>query len=67
VLGFVAGEFVKEVLQIVPRELPFEGLGDRFVVRLEGQQPLFQGSQVREVIGCQHLSLDDREVDLDLI
>ena len=34
---------------------------------LECEQPLSHSGPRREVIGCEHLSLNDREVDLDLI
>jgi hypothetical protein len=42
------------------------GLGDLFVVSSEGEELLFDGGEVGEVVGLQCLALDDREVDLDL-
>ena len=38
-----------------------------FIIRLELQQPLGDGIETRKVIGCEDLSLDDGEVDLNLV
>ena len=40
-------------------ELPFEGLGDFFIVRLEFQESLGYGLEGREVVGREHFSLHD--------
>lgn len=45
----------------------FERLRDLLVVSSEVEEALFDGSEVGEVVGLQHLALDDREVDLDLV
>jgi hypothetical protein len=34
---------------------------------LEGEEALFKFSQRREIVWCEHLPLDNREIDLDLI
>jgi hypothetical protein len=45
----------------------FERLRDLLVVSSEVEEALFDGSEVGEVVGLQHLAVDDREVDLDLV
>ena len=60
-------ESFEEAVEVVAGELPFERLGDLLVVSSEAEEPLFDGGEVGEVVGLQHLALDDREVDLDLV
>ena len=48
-------------------EGPPEGRGTMFVVGLESQQPLFELGQRTEVVGGENFSLNDRQVDLDLV
>ena len=54
-------------MEIPFRELPFEGSGNRFVVLLEAKDALFKGLERRKVIGSERFSLQDGEVDLDLV
>ena len=49
------------------RRLKRHGPGNRFVVRLEVQEPLFDRLQIRELVGCEDLSLDDGELNLNLV
>ena len=45
-------------------QLSLKRLCDLLVAEAEGQQRLLDGIEVGEVVGLQHLALDDREVDL---
>ena len=60
------GEAREEPIKVVAGELPGERLGGHLVTLLEGHKALGQGFEVCEVIGSEHLALEDREVDLDL-
>jgi hypothetical protein len=62
--GFVGGEAVEESIEIVSGEPPVEGLGDDVVAELERGQPLTDLVGIGEVVGYQHLALQDREGDL---
>ena len=53
--------------EVFAREGPLKGSGDLFVAMLESQQAMLHFGERREVIGSEHLSLHDGEVDLDLI
>lgn len=53
--------------QILPCKRPFERTGGRFVSTLKREQAGFERSQVSEIGRGQHLALDDREIDLDLV
>src|SRR3989304_4905104 len=46
----VPGELDQEFVQVRPRERPLKRPGNRFVVRLEVQQPLLHGLPIRRVI-----------------
>lgn len=59
-----AGEQLGEVLA---RELPLERLCKGFVVFLEVHKPFLKLNQRGQVVRRQHLALDDREVDPDLV
>ena len=48
-------------------EFPFEGLGDPFIVILKAENPFCQIGKGKEVIGREQFSLDDGEVDFDLV
>src|SRR5207244_8015231 len=52
---------------VAPGEGPFEGRCGSFIVALEGEQTLLQFGQRREIVGCEDFSLNDREIDFDLI
>ena len=56
---------MEQLAQVLPSELPFKGLGRRFPVILKVKESLCQ-IQVREIVGCQDLPLDDGETDLHL-
>jgi hypothetical protein len=60
-------DFVKQFEEILACEVPLERLCDRFIVVLEVKEPFFQRSERGEVVRGKGLSLDDREVDFDLI
>ena len=66
VVGLV-GESFHELGEVAAGELPLEGFGGEFVAAFEVHQPLFDFGEVGEVVGGEHLALDDREVDLDLV
>ena len=53
--------------EVFAAELPLEGASGGAVVVLETQQAIFDCSQRLEVIGREHLALNDREVHLDLV
>ncbi|HUE81295.1 MAG TPA: hypothetical protein VMM84_04205 [Pyrinomonadaceae bacterium] len=53
--------------KIFAGESPAKGRSGLFIVLLESQQSLLEMVQGGEVIGSEHFSLDDREIDLDLI
>ena len=61
------GEFLHEPNEIIPRELPLEGLRSLLVPGLESQYAGFDLARIREVIGGQDFALDNREVDLHLV
>ena len=48
-------------------ELPFEWSARRFLVVLKIEETLGEGIEIGKVVGREHLALDNREVDLDLI
>ena len=53
--------------QVLARKRPLEGSRGGLVSVLEPQQRGFEGGEVGEVAGRQHLALHNRKVDLDLI
>lgn len=57
----------EQLLKVLARELPFEGLGDGAIVVLEAQQPLLQLGQGSEVVRSEGFALDDREIHFDLV
>jgi hypothetical protein len=54
-------------VKIAARERPFEGRCCPFIVALESQEMLFKFGQRREIVGREDLSLNDGEIDFDLI
>ena len=60
-------QFGEEGRKIGFGELPFEGFRRRFPVVLEVEQTFRQLVQTGEVVRREDFSLDDGEVDLDLI
>ena len=65
--GASSFHLLQEVGEIGPRELPVEGRGDMLVMVLKAAEPIRDILQRREVIGRERLTLDDGEVDLDLV
>ena len=57
----------EQALQVLAGELPLEWACGGAVVILEAQQAILDFSEGREVIGREHLALNDREVHLDLV
>ena len=55
-----------ELGQVIARELPFERFGDELVVTLKAFEALGQQLQGAKILWGQHLSLDARELNLDL-
>ena len=64
--GF-AFDFGQQSLQIFAGEGPAEGGSTAFVVGLKSKQAFLELGQGTEVIGGQNFSLNDRQVDLDLV
>ena len=58
---------LQDIREVAARELPFERAGDLLVVGLEIEQALLESIEIGEVVGREHLALDDREVDLQLV
>ena len=59
--------FVHHLIEVGSGEFPFERRSDSLVIRLETKQPILNFLQRGEVVRCEHLSLDNGEVDLNLI
>lgn len=60
-------DFAEELHEVGSREAPVERGRQGFVVVLEAQQPLSNLFETREVAGREDLSLDNGEVDFDLV
>ena len=54
-------------VKIAAGEAPFEGRCRALIVALEGKQTLFEFGQRREIVGRKDFSLNDREIDFDLV
>jgi hypothetical protein len=54
-------------MEIGAGKFPIEGFGDFFIEVLEGHEALSHLSEAGEVIGGEHLSLNDGEIYLHLI
>ena len=48
-----------QVGQVLFGEFPLEGLSDLIIVFLKVENPFGQVSEGKEVIGCEHFSLED--------
>lgn len=64
-MGYI--ESFHQVSEVVPSESPLEGGGDALVVPLEAKESLLHIVQGEEVVGGENLTLNDREVDFDLV
>ena len=62
-----ATKFGQQGREVATGEGPLEGLGRGDVVVLEAKEALTDRVARRRVVRREHLALDDREVDLDLI
>ena len=62
-----SSKFGEEMREILAGELPFERTRGRFPIVLKIEEALCEGVEISKVIGREHLALDNREVDLDLI
>jgi hypothetical protein len=60
-------KFAKERVKVLPGEFPFERLGKGFIVFLESEQSFSDGVERGKVVGREDLSLDDGEVDFNLV
>jgi len=60
-------DFVEQGMQIASGESPLERLGNLLVVTLKIQETFFQCLERTEVVGCESLTLEDGEIDLDLV
>lgn len=60
-------EFGDEHVKIATREGPFERLRGSLIAVLESHQAPPERTEVREIARCDQLTLDDGEVDLDLV
>ena len=65
--ALVCVDLGEDVVEVVSGEGRFERSGDLPVVVAEAEQPLAERVERVEVVGCQRLALDDREVQLDLV
>ena len=54
-------------MQVAACESPLEGRGCPLIVELETKEALLEFGQRREIVGREDLSLNDREIDLDLV
>jgi hypothetical protein len=64
---FVSLDPGHEVLEVGRGEFPSEGPGGRVVALLEGGESVFDLVKAGDVVGCDDLTLDDGEEDLDLV
>ena len=60
-------EFHQESSEISSSESPPEGMCQPGIAHLELKQTIPHLSQREEVIRCEHLALDNREIDFDLV
>ena len=58
---------MQQVGQFFSGEFPLEGPGNLLVVFLKGSYPLSEIDKGKEVIGREHFSLEDGEIDFDLV
>ena len=60
-------EFSEEFGKVVTGEFPFEGPRCGLPVILKIQEAFGDGVEIRKIIGCEDLALDNGEVDFDLV
>lgn len=65
--GIYSVKFSEQPVEMGSGVFPLKRLGVVFVVPLEATESIGDGCCRRIVVGCQNFSLDDGEVDLDLI
>ena len=66
-MAVVSSDACEELVQVGAGESPVERAGGVVVVLLEGEDLGGEFVQVLEVVGGEQFSLDDGEVDLDLV
>jgi hypothetical protein len=60
----VGGDAVEEPVEVGAGERPVERCGGGVVAILEGEYPFGEGVEIGQVVGGQHLALEDGEEDL---
>src|SRR4051812_44758791 len=65
--GLVGGGAVEEPVEVGAGEAPVERCRGGVVAILEGEDPLGEGVEIGQVVGGQHLALEDGEEDLYLV
>ena len=63
----MGSEFDQQVGEVGTGEGPLERFGGKFVALLEAQETILDLGEAGEIVGGEDLSLDDGEVDLDLV
>ena len=58
---------MQQIGQVLSGEFPLEGLGDLFIVFLKAENPFRESNKGREVIRREYFSLEDGEIDFDLV
>ena len=58
---------MQQIGQVLSGEFPLEGLGDLFIVFLKTKNPFRQIGKGKEVVGREYFSLEDGEIDFDLV
>ena len=62
--GLVGGDAVEETVEVGAGERPVERCRGGVVAILEGEDPFGEGVEIGQVVGGQHLALEDGEEDL---
>src|SRR5664280_3023364 len=60
-------ELDEKDVQVAARKGPFEWSGGALIASLEGRQTAFEGREVGEVARREKLTLNNGEIDLDLV
>ena len=58
---------MQQVREFFSGEFPLEGLGNLFIVFLKAEDSFRQVGQGNEVVGSKYFSLEDGEIDFDLV
>ena len=57
--GVALFDLVEECVEVAAGELPFERFCDLLVAAAEGEERVLEGAEIGEVVGLEHLVLDD--------